>query len=176
MDAALDVCSRRGLQQSSIDEIAREAGFTKGAFYANFASKEDLLLALLDAHFAERIAAIEETAGTEDSARRAADAFGSFVRSNPAWNRLFFEFAAHAARDDAFRAELLLRYRRLRDSIAEAVRVQAAALGVDPPLAPDRIALMIFAAGNGAGLEWMLEPDETPDDLFTAMLERIVAT
>ena len=45
------------MQQASIDEVAEHAGFTKGAFYANFESKEELFLALLDDHFAEHLEA-----------------------------------------------------------------------------------------------------------------------
>ena len=54
MQSAANVFAQRGLQQASIDEVAEDAGFTKGAFYANFKSKEELFLAMLDERFAER--------------------------------------------------------------------------------------------------------------------------
>jgi len=55
MDSAARVFSRRGLERASVDEIAEDAGFTKGAFYANFTSKEEIFLAMLDARFADRL-------------------------------------------------------------------------------------------------------------------------
>ena len=48
---------RRGFHGASLDEIAEEAGYTKGAVYSNFAGKDDLYLALLEAHYERRVAA-----------------------------------------------------------------------------------------------------------------------
>ena len=52
--AARTVFLRRGFHGASLDEIAEEAGYTKGAVYSNFAGKDDLYLALLGAHY-ERV-------------------------------------------------------------------------------------------------------------------------
>src|SRR4029453_8495614 len=52
--AARRVFLRRGFHAASLDEIAEEAGFTKGAVYSNFESKDDLFLAVLDEHFRQR--------------------------------------------------------------------------------------------------------------------------
>src|SRR6266511_4083373 len=94
MKSAAKVFTRRGLQQASIDEVAEEAGFTKGAFYANFASKEELFLAMLDERFAQRLEEIERVltsdASTEEMARRAGDDFSAYLRADPEWQRLFF--------------------------------------------------------------------------------------
>ena len=45
---------RRGFHAASLDEIAEEAGYTKGAVYSNFAGKDDLFLALLAEHYVQR--------------------------------------------------------------------------------------------------------------------------
>ena len=55
LEAAGRVFARRGLTQASVDEVAADAGFTKGAVYANFGSKEELFLAMLDVRFAHRL-------------------------------------------------------------------------------------------------------------------------
>src|SRR5207244_1269605 len=68
MHSAAKVFAHRGLQQASIDEVAEEAGYTKGAFYANFKSKEELFLAMLDERFAKRIEDIESVIAGEGSA------------------------------------------------------------------------------------------------------------
>src|SRR5208283_4290635 len=79
MRSAGKVFARRGLQQASIDEVAEDAGFTKGAFYANFKSKEELFLAMLDERFTRRIEDIERVIASEGStaqkAQRAGDNF-----------------------------------------------------------------------------------------------------
>src|ERR1700679_3861070 len=55
MRSAAKLFAQRGFRDASIDDVAEDAGFTKGAFYANFASKEELFLAMLDEHFARRV-------------------------------------------------------------------------------------------------------------------------
>ena len=65
MKSAAKVFARRGLQSASIDEVAEDAGYTKGAFYANFKSKEELFLAMLDESFSERIAETEQAFATD---------------------------------------------------------------------------------------------------------------
>src|ERR1700752_35730 len=56
LQAAARVYARRGFDGATIDEVAEEAGFTKGAVYDHFGSKENLLIALLDEHLALAVA------------------------------------------------------------------------------------------------------------------------
>jgi len=175
MEAAVRVLSRRGLDGGSVEEIAAEAGYTKGAFYANFASKEELFLAMLDRRFAERVKEVDRLVGgseedVENAVRDAGDEFSRYVASDPEWQRLFFEFAGRAARDEHFRVELVARYRALRDRIADAYVQRVGEFGIEPPLPPDEVALMTFAMGNGVALEKLLEPDAVPDELYGTML------
>src|SRR2546423_6637715 len=60
LTAALRVFARRGYREAGVDEIAAEAGYSKGALYWHFSSKEELLMALLeeriDAPIRDRVA------------------------------------------------------------------------------------------------------------------------
>jgi AcrR family transcriptional regulator len=174
MQSAAKVFTRRGLQQASIDEVAEDAGFTKGAFYANFKSKEELFLAMLDERFAERIEKIEHVIAGEgtaaEKARRAGDDFTHVISADLEWQRLFFEFSAYAARNDEFRQELVTRYRAMGDRIAAALQARADELGHEPPLPPDQVALMTCAMANGFALEKLLQPEAVPDELYGTML------
>jgi AcrR family transcriptional regulator len=174
MSSAAKVFARRGLQQASIDEVAEDAGFTKGAFYANFKNKEELFLAMLDERFAGRLEEIERaTSGgdePEEQARRAGLDFSDYLAADPEWQRLFFEFAAYAARNEDFRQELVTRYGALRDRIASMYARRSEELGVEAPVPHDQIAMMTFAMANGIALEQLLEPDAVPQDLFGTML------
>jgi AcrR family transcriptional regulator len=173
MKSAARVFARRGLQQASIDEVAEDAGFTKGAFYANFKNKEELFLAMLDERFAERIQQIEEViAGegtTTEKARRAGDDFAKVVAADPEWERLFFEFSAYAMRNEDFREELVTRYRAMRDRIAAALRARHD-FGIESALPLDQVAMMTCVMGNGFALEKLLEDDAVADDLYGNML------
>jgi AcrR family transcriptional regulator len=174
MHSAAKVFARRGLQQASIDEVAEDAGFTKGAFYANFKSKEELFLAMLDQRFAERIAEIDRVmaaqAAPEEQARQVAADFLRYLGSDPDWQRIFFEFTAYAARNESFREELVTRYKALRARIADAYRQRQEELGITLPVPVEQISLMTFAMANGIALENLLEPDAVSDDLYATML------
>ena len=174
MHSAARVFARRGLQQASIDEVAEDAGFTKGAFYANFKSKEELFLAMLDERFAKRIEDIERVIAGEGStaqkARRAGDQFVQRLSADREWERLFFEFSAYAARDEDFREELVTRYRAMRDRIAAALEAHAEEAEKESLLGFDQVALMVSVMGNGFALEKLLEGDAVADELYGTML------
>jgi AcrR family transcriptional regulator len=174
MQSAATVFARRGLQQASIDEVAEDAGFTKGAFYANFKNKEELFLAMLDERFAKRIADIERVIASEGSAaekaRRYGDVFAESLRADREWERLFFEFSVYAVRDEDFRQELVTRYRAMRGRIAAALQADAHQYGKEPALPLDQVALMTSAMSNGFALEKLLEGEAVPDELYGTML------
>jgi AcrR family transcriptional regulator len=174
MHSAARVFSRRGLERASVDEIAEDAGFTKGAFYANFASKEEIFLAMLDERFVERLAEIErvteDDAEPQEQARRGGASFEAYLRADPEWQRLFFEFAAYAARSERFRAELVQRYRVLQERVAEVYRRRLERLGIESPIPVEHVSAMTFAMANGVAFEMLLDPEALPDDAFGTML------
>ena len=76
VEAAAKVFTRRGYDKASLDEVAEEAGFTKGAVYSNFKGKEDLFLATIDAHFEERLRSIKRVMQEEPDEQGTAHAAG----------------------------------------------------------------------------------------------------
>jgi AcrR family transcriptional regulator len=174
MRSASKLFAERGLQNASIDDLAQDAGFTKGAFYANFESKESLFLEMLDERFAERLEQIKgvlaSEASDEEKAVRAGDDFTAMLRADPEWQRLLFEFTAYAVRDDDFRRELVARRRDLRATITAALRTRTEQLGIDPTVPVEQIAQMTSAMAAGFAVERLLEGDEVPDEMFGTML------
>jgi AcrR family transcriptional regulator len=162
------------MQGASIDRIAEEAGYTKGAFYANFASKEELFLVVLEQKFAaelERLeAAIAGVGEPADQARQAAEDFLAYVDRDPQWPRLYQEFATHAARNESFRAELAERQRALRRRMAEVFARWATAFGVQPALPHTDIAAMTFFMADGFLLDRIIDPT-LDDGLYATMVE-----
>ncbi len=172
--AAGTVFARRGLERASIDEIAAEAGFTKGAFYASFASKEELFLAIVDEKFTaetERLGAmLGDGADPERQAREAAVDFIRTVRADPGWARLFFEFTVRAAREPAFREHLAERYESLRSRLVDVYRRWAEAGGFpEPPVPLEEVATMTYCMANGFLLEQLIEP-ELGEELYGSMM------
>ena len=173
MEAASHVAARRGLEGASLDEIAAEAGFTKGAIYANFESKEGLFLAMLDERFAARLADADRIlsgdAAPEEQARQAGADFMDALASDPEWERLFMELVVYALRNESFRIEFVARYGELRERISELLERRVRELGIEPAVPPAEVAAMTFAMANGAAMERMLDPDATPGDLLPTM-------
>jgi AcrR family transcriptional regulator len=175
LDAAGRVFARRGLAQASVDEVAADAGFTKGAVYANFGSKEELFLAMLDAKFADRLAEMDRALSTDEppetQARVAGRDFIDSLNLDPEWARLFIEAGLYASRDEAFREKLIAHYTAMRERMTEILRVRAQAGGFDPGVPFEQVATMVFAMANGVAFERLVEPGNVPDDLFSSMLE-----
>ena len=167
--------AQRGLQPASIDDVAEQAGFTKGAVYSNFDSKEELFLAMLEARFAERVAAVRETAAAPgapgEQARRGGESFVRMLEADPQWPVLFAEFWAYAQRNPAVRRRFAAQVRALRRAIGAIFESRAAAAGVELPVAPEQLAAMTFAMATGIALERGLDPGAVPDPLFGTMLE-----
>jgi len=171
--ASRSICER-GMHGASIDLIAERAGYTKGAFYAHFPSKEALFLVMLEEKFAadlERLEAAMVGAGQPaDEARQAAGEFLRYVDRDPEWPRLYQEFAVHAARNDAFRIEFAERQRALRAGMAELFAHWASSFGVEPTVSPIDVAAMTFFMADGFLIDRIIDP-ELDDGLYATMVE-----
>jgi AcrR family transcriptional regulator len=163
-----------GMHGASIDLIAERAGYTKGAFYAHFSSKEQLFLVMLEQKFAADLkrleAAMAGTGDAPDQARHAAGEFLSYVYRDPEWPRLYQEFAAHAARNEDFRVQFAARQRDLRVGMADVFVRWAPSFGMKPHLDAEDIAAMTFFMADGFLLSRIIDP-ELDEGLYAAMVE-----
>ena len=172
--SAITVLAERGMERASIDEVAEHAGYTKGAFYANFSSKEDLFLAMLDEHFADLLGRLDRVLShdteLEEQAREGAASFMEFIAADPDWERLFFDFSSYATRNEDFRRELAARRGALRAGIAQLLHRRVGELGIEPPVPVDDIAMMLFSMADGVALQKLLDPDSVSGELYPTML------
>ena len=174
MKSAAKIFCRHGMDRASIDQVAEDAGYTKGAFYANFKNKQELFLAMLDERFAARLEEIETAlrsdAAPPQQAEQAAREFIQAVAADEEWERLFFEFSAYAARNADFREELVTRYRTLRARMADIYRRRLEELEMEPPFPVEDMVVMTVAMANGIALERLLESDLVSEELYASML------
>ena len=97
--------AREGYEGASIDRIAEEAGFSKGAFYSNFDSKEEIVLELLETHSLHDVAEISSLVGDSRDPARLIEVISewSLARSrDPSWGLLALELFRRARRDQTF--------------------------------------------------------------------------
>lgn len=177
--SAARVFARRGFHAASVEEVAEDAGFSKGAVYSNFESKEDLFLAMVEARFRDRLtairAAVAEPGAPGEQARRSGDSFIRTLASDPEWPAVFMEFWAYAQRDPSVRRRFAAQVSGLRTAVAEILAARAAELGVGLPLPAEQLATMTFAMATGFAMERQLDPGAVPDELLGTMLELFFA-
>lgn len=151
---------RDGYNATSIDKVAEAAGFSKGAVYSNFANKDDLCLAVLDALHAREVAAIAEAFGKKRTMKGRLAAFEAWAEKmigDEGWTRLEMEFAVHARKHQNLMKELATRDRAVREGLAALVAMQRD--GQDADLAPDVAALALLSLGIGLGFQRMIDPE-----------------
>jgi AcrR family transcriptional regulator len=182
--AAARVFSKRGFHGTSLEAIAEEAGYSRGAVYYNFADKEELFLELLDRRCAERaqdlrdvFAGVEEgdVGGTARQAGVAAQHALDAMTGDPEWRALYLEFLAHAARDPAFRRRFGRRTQEMRSALEEVVVERSGAFADALGMEPEQLAVVIDALGTGLWASHMLHGARAvPPDLFSKALALIV--
>jgi AcrR family transcriptional regulator len=174
LDAAFAVFSERGIAASSLNEVAAAAGLTKGAVYSSFASKDELVLALMEEHAAARTdAALAGFAGAGDSQRALVDLAAALVhgmRADAAWHRLLAEYFAMSSHDAQRREGLRQRRRAVRDAVARAVARVAEGLDAELPFTPEEMATVMLALSNGLAVEADIDPEGVPEDLLGRVL------
>jgi cytochrome P450/AcrR family transcriptional regulator len=175
LESAGRVFAREGLAHASVDDVAADAGFTKGAVYANFGSKEELFLAMLEERGDQRLVEMDRVLGSDEEpaarARIAGRDFVEYLKADPEWERLFLEASLHASRNEAFRVKLIARHELMHTRMTEILRRRLGAAGLDPGVPFEQLATMVMAMANGLAFERMVVPGLVPDDLFSSMLE-----
>jgi AcrR family transcriptional regulator len=127
--AAERLFTRNGFHATSVDAVADAAGYTKGAVYSNFESKEDLFFAVYERRVDRRV---EEMEATLTSGRTAYEGLERLIagleqRHDEGWLAVFFEFWAHVLRHPELRSRFVEQHRRPMVPIAAALERIAAA-------------------------------------------------
>ena len=177
VEAASRVFARRGFHGASIEQIAREAGYSTGAIYWHFEGKDDLFLAVYEAYAAARVrewAEIHERAEGElpQRARAYADQWMARLRSEPEFLVLSLEFLVHAWRNPPLREAFGHRAAFGRLALARLLEEQAEARGLDLPMPAGDLAAVLRELGSGVGLAKLADPESIPDHLFGDFVEQ----
>jgi AcrR family transcriptional regulator len=171
--AARTVFLRRGFHGASLDEIAEEAGYTKGAVYSNFAGKDDLYLALLETHYDERVSAYVDLMLDQKTYEDALRAVGRFMvdadMREPDWLPTLAEFVAHAARDESLRKAYVAVRERFLDAIAAVIEALAERHGVALRVPPLEAARASSVLARGYSAERRLDPDAVSSGMFVEL-------
>jgi AcrR family transcriptional regulator len=177
--AALPVFARSGYERATVDEIVREAGYSKGAFYVHFESKEDLFWGMLE----ERISgqqdafrqALDETRSAEENIQALLTTIFAIFRKDAMWSALFIEFVAHAARNDKVRERLAAMYQNWRDFTVETLNQGREVGRVRKDLDVEFVATVMIALIEGMIMQARLAPGAIRPEDAIEPLSRLLA-
>ena len=166
IQSAEKVFARDGFEAAKLEEIAADAGYTRGAFYANFDSKEDLFFALLESEIASRIAALEREMNKVREPEAKLKAMREFFLTKTLdrrWCLLALEFKLFAVRHPEVRQRLAAMHRRFVGPRVGFLEEVMRALGRELPASAYATGVSLAALGNSLTLEHMLDPALMPE-------------
>jgi AcrR family transcriptional regulator len=175
LTSAAEACFvTRGFHASSVDQVAERAGYTKGAVYSNFASKEDLFFAVYERRVEQVLTEVVPDL-RQLGAERAFDqlAAGALQGRDPddGWRAVFFEFWGHVVRHPELRERFAAIHARFLEPMAEAVQQLAEDRGLVLPA--DVTASQVAVAWNAMEVGLNLERLTQPQTVDRALARRV---
>lgn len=174
LDAAFDAFADEGFGRCTVEQICERAGYTRGAFYSNFTSLEELFLAMWEqrsARMLHDVAATLDDAAPVDDLRAGVERVLRAIPLDDKWFRITYEFTAHALRTPALRRVMAAREEAITTALLPVVLalLERAGRAVADPEALGRA---LVAVHDGTATQCLLEPDyprarEQRIDLFT---------
>jgi AcrR family transcriptional regulator len=169
-EAAARVFEEQGIGGASIETIAAAAGFSRGAFYSNFKSKDELIIAMLEEHVEQSIRRNLDLLARHKSPSDYIDALKSMDRSlqdplgrSPLLHMEMILFVARAAKR---RPELAKRLRARRKLVADIVETTLKNSGKTRSVDPAWAGAILLAMEDGFRLHRLIDPETTPADSF----------
>jgi AcrR family transcriptional regulator len=169
-EAAARVFEDQGIGGASIEAIAAAAGFTRGAFYSNFKSKDELIIAMLEDHVAQSIRRNLDLLDRHRNLADFIDALKTIDRSHqdPLARSplLHMEMILFVARAEKRRPDLAKRLRARRKLIVDIVEATSKNNGKNASPNPTWIGAIVLALEDGFRLHRLIDPETTPADSF----------
>jgi AcrR family transcriptional regulator len=184
LDAAFEVFAERGIHGASVEQICERAGFTRGAFYSNYKSKDELFLALFDHRHAQTLEQVRRLTAVPDPAVAVTNVINFFMEPDDEqrnWFLISTEFTLHAIRNPEAGKILAQHDRALREAFIPLIEQVFARAGREPGISPDRIARVIVALSEGSAAQSFVEPDTLPPgtlerEFFPLLFQAIAST
>jgi AcrR family transcriptional regulator len=180
LDAASKVFAAEGFAGATIDAIGQAAGFTKGAVYSNFESKDELFLALLDREFehrGEQIATALQSGGDTGTAAAARELSRSVldgVHGHADYYVLFVEYWLRAVRDPQLRERLIERRHAAAADQALNIVESTATVPSDRQLAD--LAQLVVTINLGIAMEEVLRPGTIDPELLAQLIQALLTS
>jgi AcrR family transcriptional regulator len=161
LNSARQLFAKLGYAGCSVDAIAEAAGFSKGAFYSNFETKDAIFLELLKNHKAMVMGDMRTLIESEEDAFLVLEKVRTYLEEqemDPCWCLLSLEFQLVATRDPAFHAQFVELFRAERAQISSFVSALFAKAQVPLPVDAEQIAAALIALFQGLQIQNLTDP------------------
>src|ERR1700733_7598880 len=169
-EAAARVFEQQGIGGVRIEAIAGAGGFSRGAFYSNFKSKDELIIAMIEDHVPQSIRRNLDLLARHKNLADFIDALKSMDRSrqDPLGRSplLHMEMILFVARAEKRRPDLAKRLRARRKLIADIVETTSKNSGKNGSLNPAWTGAIVLALEDGFRLRRLIDPETTSADSF----------
>jgi AcrR family transcriptional regulator len=179
--AASTVFAERGFAGATMQQVAATAGFTTGALYSNFASKDDLFFELFGREVTGRIAAVRAILGQADltvindaTALAAGQHLTAAMQQSREWQLLFTEFWLRAARDAQLRERWVEKRRDYHQQLIELADEALTGWGAGAAVSSRTLMFTMLALNNGLAIEELVDPGSVPADTIGNVLVRLL--
>lgn len=177
--AAVEAFAEQGFGATSVEQVCERAGFTRGAFYSNFTSLDELFLAAWsdqsERMIADLAALLADDAPAVTTLREAVEHVLTAVPVDDHWYRITAEFTAHALRNPSLKRVMAAREKAIAAAVMPLLDSLLARVG-RRVTDPDALGPALVAVHDGTTVQVLLESD--PDaararrtDLFTLLVE-----
>ena len=163
LDAAFRVFAAEGFGRATVERICEAADYTRGAFYSNFTSLDELFLAMWEERTVRMVGDLQRaldrpTDNTQTTEQMLAVVLAA-VPVDADWYRVSLEFNAHALRNPGLRRAVAAREAGIADALLPSLEV---ALARAERRVTDRTALgqALIAVHDGTLAQCLLEPDD----------------
>ncbi|MDG4668514.1 TetR/AcrR family transcriptional regulator [Mycobacterium sp. 236(2023)] len=176
LDAAEEVVARQGFGAAALEVIADAAGYTRGAIYSHFGTKEELFLAVMERQlqrFLDGFTDIVESFQSLDEmdVDQLAERWRELTIGNPDRAALGYEFTLFLVRNPEARARVAEQRRQTADSLAEYITSHVDKIGGRMRVPVDTLARVLIAVNEGV----TLGSDIDGVDLSRPFLEMVLA-
>jgi AcrR family transcriptional regulator len=173
LDAAQTIFMKKGFVAASVEDIAGADGYTRGAFYSNFRSKNELLLELLrrdhETMQAGLRAIFENAASREEMEERVMRYYSNLHRENKCF-LLWVEAKLLAVRDGRFRLRFNAFLHEKLEQLAAYTREFSARVGTPLLLEPEMLAMGLMGLCDGVQFFYTVDPQNVPSEVAEAVL------
>ncbi len=171
LEAAAKVFAAKGFHAATLDDVAAEAGMTKGAIYGNFKNKEELFLAIFEVPAYGVRPVFRPGAPLKEQLRRFGEGVIAFLPTAEKRGVLFTEFQRHAMTHPEFRDSVDARSREFARRAAKSLEPYFDEAEIGMPI--ERFVVILDAIIDGLIAQRFLTPSLVPDDLIIAAFERL---